>query len=176
MNQWVVRFQVIAPSYIAASGEPFDVTIRALDSNNHIVQEANGDVLVSSGDPYLVFATNKEEPFTPEIHAPLVMGEAHVWAKDSKASGFTLFVEDGEHLTGSKTIQFDFTTLKVTYYDYEPPPGTGTLDHYRFYDKRIDVNSPTPPVRESEDVEGDEHPFTGFGLPELRVFEEDNEN
>lgn len=166
MSDTIQSFQVIAPSSITA-GEPFDITVRALDADGRVVRDTADIVSISSEDPYMTFALEGSDTFTKEIQTPFVRGEATLRGLDSKEESFTLFVEDNEQVTGQKTIFFDFTTLRVTFLETDPPPGTGTLEHYRFFEERIDVDTIPSPLSPAQ--EGMTRDFTHFGDPALRV-------
>lgn len=82
----------------------------------------------------------------------LQKGEARIGVKDATAAVVTIDARSGEVVGTSSDIQRSSGSgPRQSYYDYEPPPGTETLDHYRFFEKRIDVNSPFSPLRVSEE-------------------------
>lgn len=101
----------------------------------------------------------------------LQKGEARIGIKDGTAMSVVIDARTGQVTGSSAPLQrASGSGPRQNYYEYDPPPGTETLDHYRFFEKRIDVNMIPSPLSE---VHGDsDKDFTRFGDPSLAVLVE----
>jgi len=164
----IASFQMLVPTVIT-SGETFEIEVRALDSEGKVVSsDSTTQVTLSSVDPNIVFDGDEDTVFNEAGDAvrTLTNGYTVFTALDTKSSEFTITASDGSN-TGSTTVEFNFNCLRLSYGQPDPPPGTDTKEHYRFFQDRVDVDNPAPPLAYRGDSQTES--FTQLYDPALDV-------
>jgi hypothetical protein len=98
----------------------------------------------------------------------LTKGETRIPAKDDTAITVTVSATDGTVTSESPVMQRASAACpQQNYGQPDPPPGTDTKEHYRFFQDRVDVDNPAPPLAYRGDSQTES--FTQLYDPALDV-------